>query len=53
MDSYQLRRAQRARENLEDEITKCSASYEQKAFLRQRVAHLWEVLTAKGGSNGQ
>lgn len=53
MDSYQLRRAQRAREALESEIDSCSATFDQKAFLRQRVAHLWDVLIAKGGTNGQ
>lgn len=44
------RRAQIARANLEEEITKSSATAEQKTFIRQRVAHLWDCLVkVKGG----
>jgi len=52
-DAHQMRgRAQRARERLEDEITRSSATVQQKAFLRQRLAQLWAVLRAMGVVDG-
>lgn len=50
-----IKRAQIARANLEEEITKSNANAEQKTFIRQRVAHLWDCLVkvAKGGSDAK
>jgi hypothetical protein len=52
LDATQAARAQRARTNLEDEISKSAATFQQKAFMRQRLAQLWDVFKHLGVVDG-